>query len=191
MIITKLSKCSIITIALQCYIAPGETDTHELERGGRAGAFDGYPTSPAARCQQQTIMPWGYSRLAPISTPHPQREMLKCWHTPTTSNQFTNLSGQGRCKEDIRSCTMTQNHRKQNKVDLLPCTEDQVALVKHQKQKIAEQASQMERNPHRSTQHNKTDTVLSRIIVFNKRRSGEVGKMKQTRKWLHSLKQRT
>lgn len=86
----------------------------------------------------------------------------------------------------------TLNHRKQNKIDLLPCTEDLVTLVKHQKQKIAQLSSQMESYPERSTWHHLAELVLSRIIVFNKRRSGEVGRMKLTQyvdrtKWQASV----
>ena len=71
----------------------------------------------------------------------------------------------------------TLSRQKQNKPDLLPCTTDVVTLVKYLKAKISSLLQQMTDNPSCSTLHQLCEVTLARIIVFNKRRSGEVSRM--------------
>jgi len=71
----------------------------------------------------------------------------------------------------------TLHRRKQNKPDMLPCTTDIMLLVKHLKGKMTELEQEIEAFPSARVWHQLSELTLARIIVFNKRRSGEVARM--------------
>jgi len=68
--------------------------------------------------------------------------------------------------------------RKQNRPDILPCTADLMTLMKHVNSSATQLMAQVEscQNP-QMPWHSLAELTLARIIIFNKRRSGEVAKM--------------
>ena len=82
--------------------------------------------------------------------------------------------------------------RKQNRPCMLPCSSDLTMLMKYLKSSVLRLMSQLEssHNP-RLFWHSLAELTVARIIIFNKRRSGEVARMtvdtyKQTPKWHES-----
>jgi len=80
-------------------------------------------------------------------------------------------------KKISKSALATLSHRKSNKAVLLPLTQDLVKLQKYQCQQMTLLNAELQKYPSRSTWLNLAKVTLSRLIVFNKRRSGEASQM--------------
>lgn len=71
----------------------------------------------------------------------------------------------------------TLSKQKQNKPDLLPCTDDMIKLVQYLKTHMSELGEQLNDQVQSRSWHELCELALTRVIVFNKRRAGEVSKM--------------
>ena len=67
--------------------------------------------------------------------------------------------------------------KKRQKVELLPCTADLLKVLTYMKNKIEINCTSMESDPTSESWHQLEEVVLARVIVFNKRRAGEVARM--------------
>lgn len=76
------------------------------------------------------------------------------------------------------SAHRTLNEAKKNKVKLLPLSADLKKMSDHLKEEITTQMSTLNESVSWATYHNLQKAVLSLIILFNRKRSGEVSRMK-------------
>lgn len=67
--------------------------------------------------------------------------------------------------------------KKRQKVELLPCTADLLKVLTYMKNKIEINCTSMESDPTSESWHQLEEVLLARVIVFNKRRAGEVARM--------------
>ena len=68
------------------------------------------------------------------------------------------------------------NRQKRNKVELLPCTSDLMKVLTYIKNQIEIHLRNMESEPTNETWHQLEEVVLAQVIIFNKRRAGEVSR---------------
>ena len=71
----------------------------------------------------------------------------------------------------------TLSKQKQNKPDLLPCTDDMIKLVQYLKTHMSKLGEQLNDEARSHSWHELCELALTRVIIFNKRRAGEVSKM--------------
>lgn len=79
-------------------------------------------------------------------------------------------------KISSQACS-TLNTRKMNKPDMLPLTEDLIKLMKFQSERIKVLSETLKNSNNGQIWKSLAEVVLSRIILFNKRRSGEASKL--------------
>ena len=90
---------------------------------------------------------------------------------------FIQLIGMEWCDEVSRQAHTTLYEEKWNREDLLPLTEDLIKLQHHLSEKIEAGIGNLKKNP--TSEHHRalSEATLARLLLFNRRRQGEVGRL--------------